>query len=49
MTESEDDPKPGKPAVYETQDIDTGSTLLPMLIGGLVLVVVGAMVMMAFV
>lgn len=50
MTNSEEK-KPGadNPLAYETRDIDTDNTLLPMLITGLVLVVLGAVVVMMFV
>ena len=49
MTETEDKSKPNEPLTYETRDIDPEHTLLPMLIGGLVLIVLGAIVVMVFV
>lgn len=49
MPDPEAKPKTKEPLTYETQDIDPENTLLPMLIGGLVLVVLGAIVVMAFV
>ncbi|MCY0149876.1 hypothetical protein OEG84_19770 [Hoeflea sp. G2-23] len=45
----ENTPKPAEPQIYETRDIDQDNTLLPMLIGGLVAVVIGAVVVMIFV
>jgi len=49
MPDREVKPKTKEPLTYETQDIDPENTLLPMLIGGLVLVVLGAIAVMAFV
>lgn len=49
MTETEEKSKPDEPLTYETRDIDPTNTLLPMLIGGLVLVVLGAIGVMMFV
>ncbi|WP_412051108.1 MULTISPECIES: hypothetical protein [unclassified Hoeflea] len=45
----EDEPKSAEQQVYKTRDIDQDNTLLPMLIGGLVAVVIGAIVVMVFV
>ncbi|MCY0146808.1 hypothetical protein OEG84_03525 [Hoeflea sp. G2-23] len=41
--------KPNQPLTFVTRDIDPKDTLLPMLIGGLVLIVLGAIVVMMFV
>ncbi|MDF1609319.1 hypothetical protein PZ897_14120 [Hoeflea sp. YIM 152468] len=49
MPEPEDKTEATEPVTYETRDIDPDNTLLPMLIGGLVLVVLGAIVVMTFV
>lgn len=49
MTESEDNSNPNEPLTYETREIDPEHTLLPMLIAGLVLIVLGAIVVMVFV
>lgn len=49
MREREGEPEPNEPLTFETHDIDPGHTLLPMLIGGLVLVVLGGFVVMIFV
>lgn len=49
MIETEDKPEPDEPLTYEMRDIDPEHTLLPMLIAGLVLVVLGAIVVMMFV
>ena len=49
MTDTQEKPDPNKPLIYQTRDIDSDNTLLPMLIAGLVLVVLGAVVVMMFV
>ena len=49
MTETEEERAPDEPLTYETRDIDPEHTLLPMLIAGLVLIVLGAIVVMMFV
>jgi len=49
MTDPEEKPDPNKPLTYETRDIDSDNTLVPMLVWGLVLVVLGAIVVMMFV
>lgn len=49
MPERDDESEPNEPLTFESRDIDPGHTLLPMLIGGLVLIVLGAIVVMVFV
>lgn len=49
MKEPLEKPDPSKPLIHETRDIDTDNTLLPMLVTGLVLVVLGAIIIMMFV
>lgn len=49
MTDPEEKPDSSKPRIYETGDIDSDNTLVPMLVWGLVLVVLGAIVVMMFV
>lgn len=49
MAERKAEPEPNEPPAYETRDIDPEHTLVPMLVGGLVLIVLGAIVVMVFV
>jgi hypothetical protein len=49
MTDTQEKRDPNKPLIHETRDIDTDNTLLPMLVTGLVLVVLGAIIVMMFV
>ncbi|AKH98809.1 hypothetical protein IMCC20628_00073 [Hoeflea sp. IMCC20628] len=49
ITDPDEKADSNKPLIYETGDIDSNNTLVPMLVWGLVLVVLGAIVVMMFV